>query len=134
MIVWFPTTEARDVVKSAAKNLAVLVQDYGVRLEVPNHLKTNIQALQTVSYDIKQNHPTARRNLLFDDGVMDPALDFCTGDRQPWRTVSARQARQAKAKRKRKAGESERDIDDGELEKILGGRSGGTGNVGSDDE
>ena len=61
MVVWFPTTEARDVVKASARNLANLGSEYGVRLELPNHLKSAIQALQSLSYDIKQKHPKARR-------------------------------------------------------------------------
>ena len=61
IIVYFPTTEARDVVKGSARNLATLGQNYGVRLELPNHLKSTMQAIQSVSYDIKQRHPQARR-------------------------------------------------------------------------
>ena len=101
------------MVKGAARNLTTRGQECGVRLELPNHLKTNMQALQAVSYDIKQRHPDARRNVSFDDGVMDLALDFSMGDGQPWQRVSAKQARQAKAKRRRQAGSDERDIDDG---------------------
>ena len=49
VIVTYLTTEARDVVKGSAKNLAGKGQDYGVRLELPNHLKSNMKALQAVS-------------------------------------------------------------------------------------
>ena len=119
LIIWFPTTEARDVVKGAARNLAALGQEYGVRHEIPNHLKTNMQALQTVSYDIKQRHPTARRNVVFDDGAMDLALDFCTREGEQWRRISSRQARQAKARRGKQGGD-EREVGDEELDRILG--------------
>ena len=63
--------------RSAASSLAGLGSEYGVKLEVPNHLKPAMKALQTVSYDIRQWHPEARRNILFEDESMDLILDFC---------------------------------------------------------
>ena len=54
MFVQFSTTEARDVVRGTASNLAGMGADYGIRLEVPNFLKPAMKALQTVSYDIRQ--------------------------------------------------------------------------------
>ena len=119
MIVWFPTSEARDVVKAAAKNLSTFGSEYGVRLELPNHLKTTMQNLQAVSFDIKKRHPGARRNVFFDDGAQDLVLDFCTSEGQPWRRVSAKQAKASKAKRARDP-VGGRDIGDGELDEILG--------------
>ena len=117
MVVWFPTVEARDVVKGAARNLAVFDQDHGVRLELPNHLKSGMQALQAVSYQIKKKNPAAKRNVLFDDSVMDLALDFTTGEGNPWRRISAKQARQAKRKL---AGNDHREVKDSELEELMG--------------
>ena len=119
MIVWFASVEARDVVKGAARNLSVLGPDYGVRLELPNHLKTAMQALQAASYEIKKKSPEAKRNVLFDDNTLDLVLDFSLGEGRPWRWMTAKQAKLAK--RKRVA--SERDVKDSELDEILGRHS-----------
>ena len=124
MIVRFSTTEARDVVKSSARNLAGLGSDYGVRLEVPGHLKSAMQAVQAVSYDIKKKYPGARRNVLYDDGSQDLVLDFCTAEGQSWKRVTAKQARQAKAKGKLTGGDNGRRLEDGELDEILEGGEG----------
>ena len=43
--VSFQSTEARDAVKGSARNLAGKGQDFRVRLEVPNHLKSSLSAL-----------------------------------------------------------------------------------------
>ena len=66
-IVHFHSVEISDAVRRCAKNLAGKGQDYGIRLELPYHLKTAMSALQTVSYVMKQKFPTSRRNVLFDD-------------------------------------------------------------------
>ena len=134
VVVCFPSTEARDVVKGAARNLANLGPEYGVRLEIPNHMKSAMQALQTVSYDIKQKHPGARRNVLFDDAAQELVLDFSTAEGQPWKRISTRQAKQAKSRRKKGKEESGRDIRDGELDVILGLQGGTSGCGESEDE
>ena len=114
-VVSFATIDARDAVKGAAKNLAGKVQEYGIRHEVPNHLKTNLKALHTLSYNIKQRHPDARRNVLFDDSVLDLALDACLEEEGQWRRISSAQAR-SKAKGK---ASTKIPVDDGELDAIL---------------
>ena len=62
-IVTFSTVDARDAVKGAARNLAGRGQDYGIRHEVPNHLKSDLRALHSLSYHLKQKHPEARSPL-----------------------------------------------------------------------
>ena len=80
VIVAFQSTDVRDAVKSSARNLAGMGSDYGVRLELPDHLKSAMKALQAVSYEVKKKYPQARRNVLFDDETMDLVLDFCTSE------------------------------------------------------
>ena len=63
VVVAFQSTEVRDAVKSSARNLAGKGQNYGIRLEIPDQLKTAMAALQFVSYDIKQRFPQAKRNV-----------------------------------------------------------------------
>ena len=98
-VVTFDTIDARDAVKRSAKNLAGKGRGYGVRLELPNYLKTAMSALQHVSYEIKQKFPEARRNVLFDDETMDLVLDFSTGEGRPWRRMSSQQARDRKKRK-----------------------------------
>ena len=52
-----------------------------------------MKALQSVSYDIKQRHHLARRNVLFEDESMELVLDFCLEEGGSWRRITAGQAR-----------------------------------------
>ena len=122
MVVRFLSVEARDLVKGSARNLASLGQDYGVRHELPDFLKTAMKDLQSLSYELKQKFTEARRNVRFDDDNMDLVLDFTTGEGEPWKRISSKQAR---ARRRLGSGAgSERVIDDAEIEEILGAPSG----------
>ena len=76
VLVPYQSTDVRDAVKSAARNLAGKGSDFGVRLEVPDHLKSAMKALQAMSFEIKQKYPSARRNVLFDDESQDLVLDL----------------------------------------------------------
>ena len=87
-VVTFETVDARDAVKGAARNLAGRGQDYGIRHEVPNHLKSALKAVHSLSYSIKQKHPEARRNVLFDDGT----IDLCLREGDQWRRITSAQA------------------------------------------
>ena len=116
VVVTYQTTEARDVVKGAAKNLAGKSLDYGVRLELPNHLKSAMTALQGISYDIKQKFPASRRNVFFDDSMMDLVLDICTSEGQSWKRITSAQAKQ---KRKKTASGTRLNVSDGELDGLL---------------
>ena len=118
LIIRFPSVEARDLVKSAARNLAGRWQEFGVRHELPDLLKTAMSDLQAVSYDIKRKHPEARRNVLFDDNEMDLVLDFSLREGDVWRRVTSRQARGRKAAVSRS---DEKKLGDEELDRILGG-------------
>ena len=118
VLVQFSTVEARDVVRSSATNLAGMGTDFGIRLEVPNHLKAAMRALQAVSYEIKQRHSNSRRNVLYDDDCMELALDFSLGEGHPWKRVTAQQA----LEKKKKIGQPNRTaLGDDELDDILSG-------------
>lgn len=84
------SVEAREVVKGAARDLVGKGRDYGVRLELPNHLKSAMSALQSVSYDLKQRHPVARRDVLFEDSTMDLASTSPSGRGSPGRGLPQR--------------------------------------------
>ena len=86
--------------------------------EIPNHLKANMKALQSLSFSIKSKHSGAKRNILFDDDALDLVMDFCLGEGQPWKRVTARQAK-LKTKNTGTGGPGFR-VQDGELDLILG--------------
>ena len=119
VIVSYQSSEVRDAVKGAAKNLAGKGQSYGVRLELPNHLKTAMSALQSASFEIKQKFPQARRNVLFDDGTMDLVLDFSTGEGKPWKRITSTQARDRKKKAPARETAGRATLGDGELDSLL---------------
>ena len=119
VVVTYQTTEARDVVKGAARNLAGKSSDYGIRLELPNYLKSAMTALQSVSYSVKQRFPLARRNVLFDDSTLDLVLDICTGEGQEWRRITSAQAKQRKKKAAKTMTGSKMNFSDGELDDLL---------------
>ena len=90
VVVTYRSTDVRDAVKGSAKNLAGKGRDYGVRLELPNHLKSAMKAIQAVSFDIKSKFEGERRNVLFDDGTLDLVLDFCIGEGKPWKRITSK--------------------------------------------
>ena len=118
VVVLFDSVEARDIVRGAAPNLASQESDTGIRLEVPYHLRSHMKALQQMSYNIKQKHHAARRNILYDDESMDLVLDFCLGADLPWRRLTAAQAK-SKSKTIKQTGKEA--VNDEEIDVILNG-------------
>ena len=119
VIVSYQSTEVRDAVKSAAKNLAGKGSDYGVRLELPNHLKSAMSALQSASFELKSRYPQARRNVLFDDDALDLALDFCLEPEKDsrWLRMTSDQAK----KRKKRTPGARQALAEAELDDLLDG-------------
>ena len=97
-IVAFQSVETRDALRGAARNLAGKSSDFGIRVEVPNSLKSSMKSLQSVAYEIRQKFPQARTNVLFDDDALELVLDFCTMEGGSWRRMSADQAKKRKKK------------------------------------
>ena len=117
MLVRFKTVEARDIVRQAATNLVGRGQSYGIRLKIANHMKADMKALQVVSYDLKQRHPDARRNVLFDDDSLELVLDFSLREGAPWRRLTPGQA---KMRKRKPEGDTSFRLGDHELDEILG--------------
>ena len=110
--------DVRDAVKRAARNLAGKGAEYGVRLEIPNHMKTAMGALQSASFELKQKFPGARRNVLFDDDSMELVLDFSVSEGKPWKRMTTAQARERKKKR-RPAAEGRTGLNKSEIDALL---------------
>ena len=116
VIVCFDSVEARDVVRSSASNLAGQGSDVGIRLEIPASMRSAMRALQSLSFEIKTKHPASRRNILFDDDTSELVLDFATSEGGEWRRVTSKQAKN----KKRADATTRTNLDDCELDKILG--------------
>lgn len=132
VIVSYLSTDVRDAVKGSARNLAGKGRDYGVRLEIPNHLKSAMKALQSVSFQIKSKYPDARRNVLFDDGTMDLVLDFCVSEGGQWKRMTSMQAL-GRLKKMPSEGGTKAALREGEIDSLLDG-SGGDDGDDDDDE
>ena len=120
VIVSFASTDVRDAIKGSAKNLAGKGRDYGVRLELPDHLKSAMKALQSASYEIRTKFPEARRNVLFDDETLDLVLDFSVGEGKPWKRMTSAQAMERK-RRRPADGSGKVALREGELDSLLDG-------------
>ena len=119
MIVVFSTVDVRDAVKRASKELAG-AQDAGIRLEIPHSMKPSLQALEAVSYSLKQKHQNIRRSIKINDDDMDLVLDFNTDpdNNGSWKRVTAAQARAMKPKLNKRGGRAA-EVTDTELEGLM---------------
>ena len=95
-VVTFRTSEIRDLVRATAKNLAGDNLSE-MRLHLPGHLESNFKALESISYALKQKHPTLKRNIKYDDANRDLQLDFQINPGQEWQTILPEQARKYNA-------------------------------------
>ena len=91
--VEFSSVELRDVVKSAAYNLAQ-ERNAGIRLEVAHHLMSNFKALNRASYRLKQKFSACKRNVRYDDERLDLVLDFKPSEKSGRKRLRPDQARE----------------------------------------
>ena len=95
VVVVFPDVDTRDTVRRSASNLAGH-RDKGVRLEIPEFLRPSLRALESLSYMLKQSNPSLKRNVKFDDEVLDLVMDVRINEAAPWRKIRPAQALEAK--------------------------------------
>ena len=95
VVVVFPDVDTRDMVRRSASNLAGH-KDKGVRLEIPEFLRPSLRALESLSYMLKQSNPSLKRNVKFDDEVLDLVMDVRINESAPWRKIRPAQALEAK--------------------------------------
>ena len=91
--------------------------DAGIRLEVPQHLQSSLKALEAVSYALKQKNLNMRRNVWFDDSVLD-LVDPTDPDPQ-WKKICPAQAAQVRAKALQKSRAAE-ELTSDDLDSMLG--------------
>ena len=129
VMVTYQSVDVRDAVKRAARNLAGRGSDFGIRLEIPNYMKSDMAALQSVSYEIRQKYPESRRNVLFCDESMELVLDFSVAQGESWRRMTSTQARERKKKSSAKVTGGRFGLAAGEIDTLLDSpdRGGGQG-------
>ena len=88
----FPSTEARDAVRAGGPQLGRSATPCGLRIDVPEHLKSDFKALETTAYRIRRKNVGARTNIKYDDIAMGLVLDFRVGEGD-WLTVDPTRAR-----------------------------------------
>ena len=118
VIVLFPDVETRDGVRSAAPRLAGN-KDAGVRLEVPEFLRPSLRSLESAAYLLKQAHPGLKRNLKFDDEVMDLVMDVRLAEGSAWKKIRPGEAAEAKKGRALPSREGSVEMDSAELQSLM---------------
>ena len=94
--VTFSDIETREAVRAAASNLSA-IPGAGMRLEVPDFLRPSLRALESVSYSMRQSTPGMRRNVKFDDEVLDLVMDVQMEPPEgKWKKIRPTGAREAK--------------------------------------
>ena len=93
VVVEFPSVDLRDIVRRSAYNLAG-DRSAGIRLDVPHHLMKNFKALESASYKLKQQYPSLRRNIKFDDEVCDLVLEFRISEGAGWKRLRPQEAKE----------------------------------------
>ena len=97
-IVRFPDVSTRDMIRSAAFNLAG--RRAGIRLEIPDKLRPSLRALESVAFNLKKTNPGMKRNIKFDDEVLDLVMDVKMQDHGEWKKIRPGQAMKARTVRR----------------------------------
>ena len=118
VVVEFPSVDLRDLVRRSAYNLAG-DRTAGIRLDVPHHFMKNFKALESASYKLKQQYPSLRRNIKFDDEVCDLVLEFRISEGGSWKRLRPQEAKELQ----RAEGEAE-DMSASDVSSLLSGNGG----------
>ena len=93
VVVEFASSALRDSIKGAGYKLEG--KKAGIRIEIPNFLKSDFHVLQSISYKMKQTHPGLKRSVKFDDECLGLVLDVQVPG-QDWSRIRPDQARAAR--------------------------------------
>ena len=92
VIAEFTSPALRDTIKGCGYKLEG--KEAGIRMEVPNCLRSDFHVLQNLSYKLKQSNSDMKRSLKFDDGSLGLILDIKLSG-QEWQRIRPEQARSA---------------------------------------
>ena len=90
-----------------------------MQLEIPEHLRQNLRALESMSFLMKQSHTGLKRNIKFDDEVMDLVMDVRVSPDDPWRKMRPDQAIAAKKNRAVPSREQSVELDSTAIQSLL---------------
>ena len=90
-----------------------------MRLEIPESLRPSLRALESMSYMLKQSNPSLKRNIKYDDEVMDLVMDIRLNESAQWRKVRPEQAMDAKKNRAMPSREDQVELDSATLQTFL---------------
>ena len=93
-VVEFASSSIRDAIKSLGFKLEG--KRAGIRIEIPNFLKSDFHVLQNLSYRLKQANKDMKRSVKFDDDTYGLMLDIQFPG-QEWRRIRPDQARAARS-------------------------------------
>ena len=97
VLVCFKRVEDRDTVYSYARSLAKTGSKAGIRLEIPQHLRTAFRLLETHANAVRAAiGPTMKRSIRFDDVERSMVLSIKLSEHDPWITIDATQAGEAR--------------------------------------
>ena len=113
VLVLFQCVEDRDIVYSHANRLSKHTGKAGIRLEIPEHLRSDFRLLETHGNAVRASQgPNVKRSIRFDDAEMSLVLNIKLGEHDPWVSVDISQAREAKRIKKKKAVQCIRNVYD----------------------
>ena len=69
-----------------------------MRIHIPDSLKANFRHLDGMCYELKQKFHSLKRNVKFDDDIMDLYADVQLTPDAPWKRLSPADARIVRAK------------------------------------
>ena len=87
VLVRFRTSQTRDIVQSYAISLAQSAGRAGLRLEVPNHLRSLFRRFESHGADLRAKHGVVKRAIRFDDTNMSLYMDVRLEDTQ-WHRIT----------------------------------------------
>ena len=91
----------------------------GIRLEIPEFLRPSLRALESTSILLKQNNPHLKRNIKYDDDVMDLVMDVRLTPISQWKKIRPDQASEAKKGRATPSREDSLELDSGAIQAML---------------
>ena len=97
VLVHFERVEDRDTVYSYARSLAKSAGKAGIRLEIPQHLRTAFRLLETHADAVRAAMgPDMKRSIRFNDVERSLVLSIKLSEHDPWITIDVKQATEAR--------------------------------------
>ena len=94
IMVCFATAADRDAVQSYAANLATAGRDTGLRMHIPEHLRSLFKQFERHAIELKGKHPELKRSIKFDDTVQSLAMDVKLSYNSSWQRINEPEMKQ----------------------------------------